>query len=161
MYITSFIQVLQVTKIVHKNTGSVLSTDNGNSICLRNCLPHRIQDQFWVLDFRLDGTFLIISDTKETLVLSCHSNTSTPEESQLVMSQFNGDENELWSFDGGHVESVKFKDRVISLMPGSQTSLCLATKSTTDSAQLFQQEVRILFIRIMNVGYQLLYTVYY
>eukprot|EP00731_Ephydatia_muelleri_P009872 Em0005g458a len=135
--------VLQVTKIVHKNTGSVLSTDNGNSklsICLRNCLPHSIQDQFWVLDYRLDGTFLIISDTKEKLVLSCHSSTSTPEESQLVMSQFNGDENELWSFDGGHVESVKFKDRVISLMPGSQTSLCLTTKSTTDSAQLFQPE---------------------
>ena len=149
---------------MHKNTGSVLSTDNGNSklsICLHNSLPHSIQDQFWVLDYRLDGTFLIISDTKEKLVLSCHSSTSTPEESQLVMSQFNGDENELWSFDGGHVESVKFKDRVISLMPGSQTSLCLTTKSTTDSAQLFQPEVRILFIRIMNVGYQLLYTVYY
>ena len=147
--ITSFIQILQVTKIVHKNTGSVLSTDNCNSklsICLCNCLPHSIQDQFWVLDYRLDGTFLIISDTKEKLVLSCHSSTSTPEESQLVMSQFNGDENELWSFDGGHVESVKFKDRVISLMPGSQTSLCLTTKSTTDSAQLFQPEVRILFI---------------
>ena len=137
---------------MHKNTGSVLSTDNGNSklsICLCNCLPHSIQDQFWVLDYRLDGKFLIISDTQEKLVLSC------PEESQLVMSQFNGDENELWSFDGGHVESVKFKDRVISLMPGSQTSLCLATKSTTDSAQLFQQEVRIL---LMNFTYQLLYT---
>ena len=148
---TYFAQVIQVSQIMHKDTGFVLSTNNDSSavsMCPRNCLPH--STQHWVLDFRLDGTCLIISDTNEKLVLSCDSNTSTPAESQLILSQFNGDESQLWRFDGGHIESVKFKDQVISLMPGNQTSLCLSTKSASDKAQLFKQEVSIPIDEWMN-----------
>ena len=143
---TYFAQVIQVSQIMHKDTGFVLSTNNDSSavsMCPRHCLPH--STQFWLLDFRLDGTFLIISNTKEKLVLSCDSNTRKHKsaESRLILSQFIGDENQLWWYDGGHIESVGFKDQVISLMPGSQPSLCLSTISATDKAQLFKLEVSI------------------
>ena len=102
---------------MHKQTEFVLSTSNDSSevfMCPRNGLPHNTQ--FWVLDYRLDGTFLIICDTQKRLVLSCGSTISTSTESQLIMDQFNGDESQLWRFDGGHIESVKFNNRVMKVM---------------------------------------------
>lgn len=130
---------MQVSKIMQKEqTEFALSTKHDSSAVFMGSLPD--STQWWVLDYRLDGTFLIISDTKEQLVLSCDSTTSTPEQSQLIMSQFNCDESQLWRFDGDHIESVKFKDQVISV---SQASLCLSTKSPNDTAQLFKHEVSI------------------
>eukprot|EP00731_Ephydatia_muelleri_P010383 Em0005g969a len=96
---------------------------------------------YWVLDYQLDGTFFIISYTKDKLTLSCDCTTSTPAEGnrKLITSPLKGDESQRWGWDGDHIESVKFKGQVISPMPGNQT-LCLSTKSATDKAQLFRQE---------------------
>ena len=89
-------------------------------------------------------------------MLSCDSNTSTPNEPQLILSQFNGDESQLWRFDGGHIESVKFIDQVISLVPASQKELCLTTKGATDKAQLFKLEVSVYIYLVILIGNQML-----
>ena len=132
-----------------QETGFVLSTNNNSSEVFlgpNNVLPHATQ--FWILDYRPDGTVVIISDTKEKLVLSCDSikdTTSRSSKSHFIISQFKGNDSQLWRFDGGHIESVKFKDQVISLMSGSQTSLCLTTKNGTNKVKLFKQEVSFLW----------------
>ena len=140
-------QEIQVYQIVDQETGFVLSTNNNSSevfLSPNNVLPHATQ--FWILDYRPDGTVVIISDTKEKLVLSCDSiKNTTSSKSHFIISQFKGDDSQLWRFDGGHIESVKFKDQVISLMSGSQTSLCLTTKNGTNKVQLFKQKVSFLW----------------
>ena len=142
-----FTQEIQVYQIVDQETGFVLSTNNNSSevfLSPNNVLPHATQ--FWILEYRPDGTVVIISDTKEKLVLSCDSiKNTTSSKSHFIISQFKGDDSQLWRFDGGHIESVKFKDQVISLMSGSQTSLCLTTKNGTNKVQLFKQEVSLLW----------------
>ena len=144
-YGSSFTQLIQVSYIVHKESNCVLSSKNNNSevtMCPYNCAL--CSTHYWVLDYQLDGTFFIISYTKDKLTLSCDCTTSTPAEGnrKLITSPLKGDESQRWGWDGDHIESVKFKGQVISPMPGNQT-LCLSTKSATDKAQLFRQEVSI------------------
>ena len=110
-----------------------------------NCARLLWRTDFWALDYQLDGTFFIISYPEQKFVLSCDSTTSTPEESILTMRELKGDESQLWSWDGDYIESAKFKDKVITVMPDSKT-LHLSNKGASDQAQLFKQEVSILLI---------------
>lgn len=143
---------LYISHIVYQETDFVLSTDDGSSAVFMGsciCPPH--STQLWVLDYQLDGNVLIISDTKGKLVLSCDYDTTTSPGSQLILSLFKGDESQLWRFDDGHIESVKWKDQIISLMP-NQKSLPLSTKSSaTNKAHLFKQDVSLVHCSNGNV----------
>ena len=132
-------QLIELTQIVDQETQCVLSRISEHQEVVLLPASNSLQEinQLWLLDYRLDGTFLIVSNTSEQLVLSCDSNSS-----KVQINRFNGDQSQLWSFDGGYIESVKFKGQVITLMPNFDTQLCLSAKNSINSIQLFQLEVR-------------------
>lgn len=112
----------------------VLSANNGSSN----------HNQHWLLDYRLDGTFLIISNSKNRLVVTCEHDTTSPANIKLIMSRFNGKDSQLWRFDGRYIESVSFEGHVISCTSVSGPDLILCAKDPTSKEQLFIHKVGLL-----------------
>ena len=96
----------------------------------------------WMLDYRIDGAFLIVSTSENHLVITCDIDTSSLENAKLTMRKFTGEDNQLWRFDGGYIESTMLEGYVISSHPNSQGSLVLRIKDDRSERQLFEHKVR-------------------
>ena len=64
-------------------------------------------NQCWIMDYRTNGTFLIVSETTNHLVLTCDGSLECM---KLLMRRFTGDENQLWRFDGTILSLSSLRD---------------------------------------------------
>ena len=145
-------QLIQVTQIIHQATKHCLTckninseeTEDGSEVVLSANNGSSNHNQHWLLDYRLDGTFLIISNSKNRLVVTCEHDTTSPANIKLIMSRFNGKDSQLWRFDGRYIESVSFEGHVISCTSVSGPDLILCAKDPTSIKQLFIHKVSLL-----------------
>ena len=138
-----------MTYIFHQSTGHAVSVtcfEEGSDVFLSPCDGLTTHGQSWMLDYRLDGAFLIVSTSTSGLVVTCDNATSSLETAKLTMRRFTGEDNQLWRFDGGCIESVKFEGYVISSPPNGQGSLVLSIKEVGNDNQSFEHKVRVLHI---------------
>ena len=124
---------------------SVTSTEEGSDVILSHFDQSISHSCNWILDYRMDGAFLIFSTSANHLVITCDNAPSSLESTKLTMRIFTGEENQLWRFDGGCIESVKFEGCVISCPPNGQGSLVLCSKEAGNDNQSFKHKVRVYF----------------
>ena len=144
---------------MHQVTGFVLTAPTESSsteeakegsevtLSLINGLPHHTQH--WWLDHKMDGTFVIISDSINRLVITCDCSAGLA--TKLIMRRFTGEDSQLWRFDGSYIESVKFEGHVISCTSNSQWDLTLCAKGLSSISQFFRNEVSLHFTVISKV----------
>ena len=99
-------------------------------------------NQYWMLDYRIEGTFMIVSISQNHLVITCENVTSSIENMNLVMRRFTGENSQLWRFDGGYLEPVIFEGHAFTYTSDGQSKLVLAKKEDNE-LQLFQNKVRL------------------
>ena len=152
-------QLINVSQILHRATGflvttkciSVEETEEGSEVFLCPFDDLTTHSQDWMLDYRIDGAFLIVSMSRNRLVITCDNatqNCSSLENTKLVMRKFTGEDNQLWKCDEGYIESVKFEGYVIS--PSDQSKLVLSVKEADNKKQLLQLKVCDLTVRFLN-----------
>ena len=138
-----------MTHIFHQSTGHAVTVtcfEEGSDVFLSPCDGLTTHGQSWMLDYRIDGAFLIVSTSTSQFVVTCDNATSSLENTKLTMRRFTGEDNQLWRFDGGYIESVKFEGYVISSPPNGQGSLVLCIKEAGNDNQSFEHKVRVLHI---------------
>ena len=138
-----FLQLINVSQIILQATGHLMTakkislegtTEEDSEIFLSS--NDDSCNQCWIMDYRTNGTFLIVSETTNHLVLTCDGSLECM---KLLMRRFTGDENQLWRFDGNYIESVKFEGYVI----GGQSNLALCVKEVGNKMQLYELMVSI------------------
>ena len=128
-----------MTHIFHQATGHAVSVtcfEEGSNVFLRPCDGLTTHGQSWMLDYRIDGAFLIVSTSTSRLVVTCDNPTSSLENTKLTMRRFTGEDNQLWRFE--------FEGYVISNPPNGQCSLVLCIKEVGNDNQSFDHKVRVL-----------------
>ena len=136
---------MYVSQIFLQATGSamiVTSENEGSDVILCPVDGITTDGYSWILDYRIDGAFLIVSTSENHLVITCDNDTSSLENTKLTMRKFIGEDNQLWRFDGGYIESTMLEGYVISSHPNSQGSLVLRIKDDHSETQLFEHKVR-------------------
>ena len=140
-------QLLNVSQIIHLTTGRAVATHleqtEGSEVYLSPVSDLNTQMHHWLLDYRTDGTFLIVSTSRNGLVITCEEATCLQQSIRLVMRRFTGEDNQLWRFDGSCIESSKFEGCVISCTSTSEglSNLVLHLKEEGNEMQSFEHKV--------------------
>ena len=148
-----FPQLIDLSQIIHQSTtcSLVLTTKNispeeteeGADVILHPICSSPQYNQHWFLDYKPDGTFLIVSNTNNRLLVTCENVVGAITNIKLIMSRFTGEDNQLWRFDGSYIESVKFEGHVFSFTPNTNNhcNLVLHVKEIDNGMQHFKHMV--------------------